>query len=119
MNQKYYTIAFQDKTQNGAFSSTQIETGAESINKQNKSTEEIIAGQVGNKLFGSTVSSASSALGFNLSPVVSLGKAFMTGAGGGAVASAGMAVANQIITLVWQTILNKMNKLEQESIEAN
>lgn len=123
MQQKFYTIAFQDKTNNGTLSNTQIKTGTDSIASNNKTSDksvfETVSGQVGNKLMGTMVGKASSAVGFNLTPSYNMGKALITGASSGAIASAGIAIASQVVTMVVQAISNKIAELKQEAAEAN
>lgn len=123
MQQKYYTIAFVDKTNNGTFSNAKIATGTESIASNNKTSDksvfETVSEKVGNKLVGTMLSSTSSVVGFNLTPTYNLGKALLTGTGGGAIASAGIAIASQIVSLVWNSISNKIAQLKQEAAEAN
>lgn len=123
MQQKYYTIVFQDKTSNGSFSNAQIKSGTDSVASKDKPSDksamEIVGGQLGNKLMGTAIGQASSAIGFNMSPVFGLGKALVTGASGGAIASAGIAIASQIASLIWSAVSNKIAELRQEAAKAN
>ncbi len=123
MQQKYYTIAFADKTQNGSLANAQIKSGTDSVvgddKKSDKSVVETITGQLGNKLMGTMVGQASTAVGFNLSPAFNMGKALMTGATGGAIASAGIAIAGQVASLIYNAISTKLAELKQEASEAN
>ncbi len=115
--QKYYTIAFVDKTSNGALSNARIKTGS-GKDKQDSIGEQI-AGQIGNKLIGQAVSSASSAAGFNLAPAFNLGKSILAGAGGGAIASAGISLITQIVSFIWSSVSARIAELRQEAAQAN
>ncbi len=119
MQQKYYTVAFVDKTKDGILSTAKIGTGVRNADSQSEDIMTTVAGQIGNKLSSQAISSVSSAVGFNLSPALNLGKAIMTGAGAGAIAGAGVALASQVFSMVYNAIADRIAKLEQEAAEAN
>lgn len=119
MQQKYYTVAFVDKTREGVLSNAKIGTGVRNVDSQSEEIMSTVAGRIGHKLSSQAINSVSSAVGFNLSPAVNLGKAIMSGAGAGAIAGAGVALANQVFSMVYNAIANRIAKLEQEAAEAN
>lgn len=120
MQQKYYTIAFVDKTKNSALSNAKIGTGLSGLEgSEDNNIMESVSSQIGHKLTGQMISSVSSATGFNISPAINFGKALITGAGAGAIAGAGVALAGQVISLVYNAISNKIAELKQQAAEAN
>lgn len=124
MQQKFYTISFVDNTEDGVLSKSNIQEGTTSINsvkkgKEKKSGFEEAAGQLVGNLSSQMIGQVSSQLGFNLSPVVSLGKAIMTGAGAGAITGAILGLTTQVVTKIVSAIQNHIAELKQEAAEAN
>ena len=123
MQQKFYTIAFVDQTENGALLQNKIQQGAESINstlnKKDKGEFDKVTNQLIGKLSSQMISQVSSQIGFNLSPAVSLGKAIFTGAGAGAITGAVLGIVGEIGKTIFSAITNKITQLQQEAAEAN
>ena len=65
------------------------------------------------------IGQVSSQIGFNLTPVVSLGKAIATGAGAGAITGAVLGIVSQLISTVASAIQKHIAELKQEAAEAN
>ena len=121
MQQKYYTIAFVDKTNGGVLSNAKVKTGTTSLKSEEKDTSVFaqVAGQTGGKLGGHMVNTISSVTGLNISPSVNLGKAVLTGAGAGAITSASLSIIEQVVSGIVKAISSRIAELKQEAAQAN
>lgn len=125
MQQKFYTISFVDNTEEGVLSQSNIQEGTQSINaptnkkktKENGIDEAV--GQLAGALSSQMIGQVSSSIGFNISPVMSLGKAIITGAGAGAITGAVLGITTQVLTSVFKAIQNHIAGLKQEAAKAN